>query len=142
MANSDLTRGLDFNTMARIKDNTNELLKHILDTLKEKLTSAALVVERRAKQFCPRRTGTLVRSITHEIKDKSAFIGSNVEYAPIVELGSRPHIIRPNVAGALYWKGAEHPVKIVHHPGTRPKPYLRPALESSIPDIKKIFGAK
>ena len=30
---------------------------------------------------------------------------------------------------ALYWPGAAHPVAQVNHPGTRPQPFLRPAIE-------------
>ena len=58
-----------------------------------------------------------------------------VKYALPVELGTRPHLIRPRSKKALYWKGAEHPVKVVHHPGTRGKPYLRPAADKNYPNL-------
>lgn len=37
---------------------------------------------------------------------------------PIIEFGSRPHLIRPRARRALFWPGGPHPVKAVRHPGT------------------------
>lgn len=86
-----------------------------------------------ARRYCPKRTGDLAESIKHEVEDGTLIIsakGSDEEsYAAYVELGTRPHIIRPNGKKALFWPGAAHPVGLVHHPGTRPQPFLRPALD-------------
>jgi len=127
-----------------IEDNTDKVIKESNRLVKERLTAAALLVERNAKILCPRKTTTLARSITHKIESKVAYVGSNVEYAPYVELGTRPHTIRPKEAKALHFTvgGKEVFAKVVRHPGTRAKPYLRPALEMSIPQIKRIFGVK
>ena len=68
-----------------------------------------------AKQRTPVRTGNLRNSITHLVEDgqeKAAVIGTNVEYAPYVELGT---------------------VK------QRPQPYLRPAIEEHVDEYKKIL---
>ena len=46
-------------------------------------------------------------------------LSHGVEYGAILEDGSKPHIITANSGSALYWKGAEHPVKKVNHPGTK-----------------------
>lgn len=82
-----------------------------------------------ARRFAPVDTGHLKSSIrVHTIGPTSRRIHAHAEYAAWVELGTRPHIIRPNSKKALHWPGARHPVKIVHHPGTRAQPYLRPAL--------------
>lgn len=81
------------------------------------------------------QTGRLRTSITHEIAKDSAGlfarIGTNVTYGIYVELGTPPHIIRARNKKALHWKGARHPVALVHHPGTQPFPYLRPALAAT-----------
>lgn len=45
-------------------------------------------------------------------------LSHGVDYGEILEEGSKPHIITPKNGKALYWKGASHPVRIVHHPGT------------------------
>lgn len=49
-----------------------------------------------------------------------------------MEVGTRPHVIRPlRPGGWLRWVsgGRVHFAQIVHHPGTSPQPHLRPALE-------------
>ena len=125
----------------RVIDNTNAVLSECDKRIQDCLVKSCIVVEKAAKQGCPRRTGNLARSITSEIEGKTGIVGTNVEYAPIVELGSRPHLITPKTKKALFWSGAEHPVKVVHHPGTKPHSFLRVALESSIGRIREIFGA-
>ena len=45
--------------------------------------------EGHAKKNTPVDTGRLRNSISQAVEDKSAYIGTNVEYAPYVELGSR-----------------------------------------------------
>ena len=75
-------------------------------------------------------TGHLRSGIATDIKGLEAIIHtSNIKYAPMVEFGTKPHIIRPKNKKALYWKGAKHPVKSVRHPGGKAKPYLIPAFE-------------
>jgi len=122
-----------------IEDNTDDILNEIGRRKHECLELSAIEVERAAKQICPRRTGKLARSITHEVEGDVAIVGTNVEYGLIVELGSKPHLIKPDTKEALFWPGADHPVKVVHHPGTQPKPFLRPALEQCWSKIKEIF---
>jgi HK97 gp10 family phage protein len=57
------------------------------------LLTRALKVERAAKRLCPVDTGRLRASITHEMAEDSrglvAVVGSDVEYAAYVELGTR-----------------------------------------------------
>jgi len=57
--------------------------------VKQKLELSALLVERTAKEICPVDTGTAKRSITHKVEKRSAVIGSNVEYFPYIEMGTR-----------------------------------------------------
>lgn len=66
-----------------------------------------------AKRLCPVDTGRLRNSITHQqFDDHTEIIGTNVEYAPFVELGT---------------------VKM----GARP--YLRPAAENHTEEYKAVF---
>jgi len=105
--------------MSPIKDNTNAVLAEIERLKKEKLTLSALKVERTAKQpgYCPRDTGTSARSITHEMAPDgdSIKVGSNVDYFPFHEMGTR---------------------KMAAHAS------LRRALETCMPWIKRLFGAR
>ncbi|GAA0115734.1 hypothetical protein [Clostridium senegalense] len=52
------------------------------------------------------------------INNYSISLSHGVDYGAILEEGSKPHIITPKNSKGLYWKGAPHPMKIVHHPGT------------------------
>ena len=69
--------------------------------------------ETHAKAACPVRTGNLRNSITHEqMSDTVEVIGTNVEYAPYVELGTSRMSARP---------------------------YLRPAAEGHTEEYKEIL---
>ena len=72
-------------------------------------------------------------------------IRNKMHYAAAHELGAvtRPHDIRPRNKKALYWEGAAHPVKVVHHPGSRipARPFIQPALALAIADFEaRIMG--
>lgn len=82
-----------------------------------------------AKAAVPKKTGRLANSLIAEVQGKTLRVGStDVNYSTDVEMGTMPHLIFPNSKKALFWPGADHPVAYVNHPGTRPQPYLRPAL--------------
>ena len=74
--------------------------------------------ESHAKAACPVDTGRLRNSITHQqYDDHTEVIGSNVEYAPPVELGHRT-------------RGGGH---------VAGKPFLRPAAESHTQEYQQII---
>ncbi|GIM88756.1 hypothetical protein [Paractinoplanes toevensis] len=52
-------------------------------------------------------------------------------HSAVLELGSRPHIIEPKTKKALAWPGGAHPVRRVHHPGTKARHTLRNALKAA-----------
>lgn len=58
-------------------------------------------------------------------------IGTSVEYARFVELGTGPYVIRPVNRQALSWPGADHPVAVVYRAGNRAYPFLRPAARAA-----------
>ena len=103
-----------------------------------------------AKLLVPRRTGHLGRSIVPgTLTPTHAQVEARTPYAVYVERGTRPHIIRPRKAKALAWGGVRrlsgalargsaptHFAKIVHHPGTRPHPYLLPGAVKAVGHIK------
>lgn len=69
------------------------------------LLRRAVKVDRRAKQLCPVDTGRLRSSITFALERDSrglvATVGTNVEYAPHVELGTRKQPAQPYLRPAL-----------------------------------------
>ena len=71
------------------KDNTDEVLAALERAKKRGLAAIGLTAEGHAKKETPADTGRLRNSISHATDDDAAYIGTNVEYAPYVELGAR-----------------------------------------------------
>ena len=123
-----------------IRIDTNELDKFAVeitklddktkDNVQKVLNNTGFKIEAKAKGNVPVDTGHLRRGITTKIGDMEVTVHtSNIKYAPMVEYGTKAHIIKAKNKKALYWKGASHPVKSVRHPGSKAKPYLIPAFE-------------
>lgn len=57
-------------------------------------------------------------------------ISFNTDYAEFVNDGTRPHVIRPRQAQVLRFTVGGRVVfaRVVHHPGTRPNPFLDRAV--------------
>ena len=71
------------------KDNTDEVLAALERAKRRGLEAIGLTAEGYAKRETPVDTGRLRNSISHATDDEAAYIGTNVEYAPYVELGAR-----------------------------------------------------
>ena len=108
-----------------------------------------LKVEKYAKALCPvgtvestgkkgYRGGTLRNSITHSIDDDTLSVGSNVEYAPYVELGTGPNFTPPPE-----WESFDTPKGSgVGHGYVKPRPYLRPAIEDHMNEYEQIMKSE
>ena len=70
------------------RDNTNKILELFKSAKTRGLEAIGLVAEGHAKKITPVDTGRLRNSISHATDDEAAYIGTNVEYGPYVELGS------------------------------------------------------
>jgi phage gpG-like protein len=103
----------------------------------------ALFVEAEAKLRAPVKTGDLRRRITHATEHtdtkSTAKIGTNLEYAQAVEEGTNPHKIKRKDGKPLRIKinGKWVTVDEVNHPGSKPYPYLHPAIEENIAEIQQ-----
>lgn len=131
-----------FNFMARRYAGAEPI---IAEELTKGLTRIALTGVRTAREKVPVDTSRLKNSITHEGPFKKGGyivvkVGTNVKYAKPVEEGTPPHVILPTNKKALFWPGADHPVARVNHPGTKGKPYLKPALRKMQEVSPKIVG--
>jgi HK97 gp10 family phage protein len=94
-----------------------------------------------AKEKAPVKTGRLKASV-HEEADRlrgemtvTGGVSADTPYALFVHQGTRPHLIRATHATSLrfFWprtQRVEH-FKYVHHPGTKPRPFLRDAAETA-----------
>ena len=71
-------------------DNSKEVLEAMQQAAVRALEKCGLTAEGYAKKLCPVDTGNLRNSITHEVNEseQSAYIGTAVEYAPYVCLGT------------------------------------------------------
>lgn len=131
--------------MAKFKlefDRTNVLALVKGPVILKDLQRRAINVETLAKSNASGRpgpnvdTGRLRASIRTDIEQGGeglkAVITADVEYASFVELGTPPHTILPRNKEALFWPGAPYPVAIVHHPGSQPYPFLKPALTAAV----------
>ena len=70
------------------KDNSKEVLSALEKGKRNALTAIGATAETYAKQETPVDTGRLRNSISHAVDGEAAYIGTNVEYAPYVELGT------------------------------------------------------
>jgi hypothetical protein len=102
----------------------------------------------KAQDETPVHTGTLKASIhTDGVRGGGASVSIRVqtggeasEYAIPIHEGSRAHDIVAH-GGGLFWKGAAHPVKRVHHPGNRPYKFLERPLIANRPVYRAFIAA-
>lgn len=132
------------------QDNTEEIISGLEDAIPKILTMIGIKAEKYAKALCPvgtvestgkkgYRGGTLRNSITFEVEQDSeggtVAIGSNVEYAPYVELGTGPYFTAPpdwETFQSTHGSGGGH--GYVHA-----RPYLRPAIEDHLNEYANII---
>ena len=104
------------------EDHSGDILKALGSALEKALEELGFEAEKNAKIEITRavydtpergyiRTGNLRNSISHDHDGSSAYVGTNVEYAPYVELGTSR---------------------------MRPRPYLKPAIETYQNEYKRI----
>jgi HK97 gp10 family phage protein len=81
----------------KINSHKNEVQDAFDGQIEKALTIIGLTVERYAVEACPKDTGRLQGSITHKpnLSEKAVYIGTNVEYAPYVELGTSRQKAQP-----------------------------------------------
>lgn len=71
-------------------DNSDEVLEGLSEAMLRALERVGMAAEGYAKDLCPVDTGNLRNSISHKVDDaeQAVYIGTNVDYAPYVELGT------------------------------------------------------
>lgn len=95
-----------------ITDKTDSIKNDISQAVQRALKEIGLTAETYAKLNAPVDTGRLRSSITHAIDESNAYIGTNVEYAKYVELGTTKQ---------------------------KPQPYLKPAVTEHMLEYQQIL---
>lgn len=128
------------------EDNSGEILRSFAEACADGLELIGMKAETYAKRLCPvgtaesvgkrvYRGGTLRNSITHRVDGDILSIGSNVEYAPYVELGTGPHFKPPPE-----WEAFDAPKgKGVGHAYVKPRPFIRPAVGDHADEYRRIM---
>jgi len=84
-----------------VKSNIDLLNAEVAKKIPIALEKCGLVAEGYAKRLSPVDTGRLRNSITHTTDDDTVYIGTNVEYAPYVEYGTRYTRAQPFIEPAV-----------------------------------------
>jgi hypothetical protein len=91
----------------------------------------------------PGGTGALFQSLYNRSLPKGREVGHDTRRAPhalFVNLGTRPHEIRPKNKKALRWAGGGffHFAKVVKHPGYRGDAYIIEAATAAVREFRAI----
>ena len=98
------------------------------------LRESAETMVRFLMQNSPVDHGLLKQGFIESIDDEQAVIKSPAEYAIYQDQGTRPYLIQSKRPGGyLFWEGADHPVKTVHHPGIKAKHFVQQSLDELSP---------
>ena len=100
-------------TSISLTDNTQDFIRATKEQRARALEAVGMQAENYAKLLCPVDTGNLRNSITHERGGEDfEIVGTNVEYAAYVEMGTSR---------------------------SKAQPYIRPAVEDHAQEYKDIF---
>jgi phage gpG-like protein len=121
---------------------------HQLSRLDKPMRTATLLVTRSARRNAPVDTGVLRASIMPGSRSQGdvtvGVVGSNVKYAPFMELGTRPHW--PPLEALETWARrhgttAYVVARAISRRGLKPRRYLQRALEDNARRIKRLLGS-
>lgn len=118
-----------------------QVTKKVMEAARKGIDATTAACVGQAKETAPVETATYQGSIQMRPARRQGdrvvgYWGSyNCDYAWYIEVGTEPHEIRPKNKQALWWPGAEHPVKRVQHPGTEATNNLRNAADKEYPSL-------
>ncbi len=119
-------------------DNSEEIKDNMKNVLLRALEKVGQKAEKYAKRLCPVDNGNLRNSITHRVDEEEevVYVGSNMEYAAYVELGTGKYYPggRPTPWAYQDENGNWH---WTH--GNKAQPFLKPAAEDYKPEYRQII---
>jgi len=90
------TIGIDFRGIENLQLAIKEMPNLVKEELGKAVTELVLIIEGFAKEQCPVDTGKLRASITPVVESwAAAYVGTNTEYAPYVEFGTKKMAAQP-----------------------------------------------
>lgn len=110
--------------------------------LRGAMRAGAKVQLARAKELVPAETtGPHPGALRDSLRIKTSARGSVVKasvtaggkkafWASWVEFGTAAHFIKPKNKKSLFFAGIAR--EVINHPGAKPKPYMRPALDATV----------
>lgn len=118
------------------KDNSDEVLAAVKNAIERGLKACGETAVGYAQDRCPVQTGNLKGSITYEVDGDDVYIGSNVSYAPYVEMGT-----------GIYYSGGRRTPWVYqdadgnYHTtqGSRAQPFLQPAAANHSTEYMEIL---
>ena len=119
-------------------DNSKEVLEAMQEAAARALEKCGLTAEGYAKRLVPVDTGNLRNSISHKVAEDepAAYIGTNSEYGPYVELGTGKYVSGGRPTPWVYQdaKGNWHRTH-----GQKAQPYLKPAVADHAQTYRNII---
>ena len=106
--------------------------------LKKSLETAALLVERSAREKAPKDTGALRRSIRSKVEGLEGIIYTPLEYAPYIEYGTGL-FAEGNGRKDVPWNYQDDKGNWHSTSGLKPQPFMRPSLDENREKIVEIL---
>lgn len=113
--------------------------------MRSALRAGANIVRDQAKANAPVKTGLLREGLKVSTRSRRGVVSASVKakgkhgfIAPWLEYGTGAHKITAKKGGTLAFGGGF--AKSVTHPGTAPRPFMRPALEARAQDALVAVG--
>ena len=119
-----------------IVDNSDKVIKATNEQIAKALEECGLLADGYAKLLCPVDTGALRNSITHQVWKDEMHVGSVVQYAPFVELGTGKYVSGGRKTPWFYVddEGVGHVTE-----GNQPRPFIKPSIADHISDYKQVI---
>ena len=128
-------------------DKTTQMLKKKAEGAPEQAHKILLAVaeglQRDIQERAPKKTGAMADSIKVEFSDPMTVKVTGSAVAGYQEFGTRPHVILPKNKPYLVFKTKDGKIirtKKVNHPGTKPQPFIRPAVNEVMGELGDKLG--
>jgi len=128
------------NGYVTVTDNSDDIKNALVQQLHLALDAVGITAQAYATLLCPVDTGNLRNSISYTVQGDDVYIGSNVKYAPYVELGTGK-FYNNGVGGRqtpwVYYDEIKQ--RFVMTSGQKAQPFLKPAASEHTEEYNKLI---